>query len=264
MELEIQIQNSGRTVSKACEENFVSLCYKNAYVPGDRIVMRSSQRGYYWVCLEDSLSPVLAYFTGKSFEFEIPFDEKRASYSPKCFTGNKHLLWVRAATDEDIGTRRNLAFNPLDHHQNNTLFPHAYANVETRGEAWFAARNAIDGNVESGGHGAYPYGSWGINRQADAELTIFFGRPVRIDQLVITLRADFPHDNWWKTAEITFSDGSTEILQFSKSSRPQSFSITPRIVDSLKMHDMHPDETDPSPFPALTQLEAWGADAIGQ
>lgn len=139
--------------------------------------------------------------------------------------------------------------------------PHVYANVETRNEAWFSARNVINGNVASSGHGAYPYESWGINQRNDAALTVFFGRPVRINKLFITLRADFPHDNWWKNATISFSDGTNLTLTFAKSGLPQAFEITPRVVDSLTMHDMYADESDPSPFPALTQLEVWGTEA---
>ena len=63
-------------------------------------------------------------------------------------------------------------------------------NVETRGEAVFAARNAIDGVYENDAHGIWPYQSWGINRDPNAALTLDFGRPVTIDELRLTLRAD--------------------------------------------------------------------------
>ena len=46
------------------------------------------------------------------------------------------------------------------------------ANVETRGEAVFAARNAIDGIYENDAHGIWPYQSWGINRDPNAALTL--------------------------------------------------------------------------------------------
>ena len=45
-----------------------------------------------------------------------------------------------------------------------------HANVETRGEAVFAARNAIDGIYENDAHGIWPYQSWGINRDPNAAL----------------------------------------------------------------------------------------------
>lgn len=153
MLISIQIKNGSTLRADICGENCVCLCYDNSYMPGDVISFQCTEPGYYWVCLEDALAPVLAYFSGTPFEFLIPFGEKRSCYSQKCFIGNRHLLWVRIANPEEITAYRNLAFNPLDHHNNTSLFPHVYANVETRNEAWFSARNVINGNVASSGHG---------------------------------------------------------------------------------------------------------------
>ena len=72
--------------------------------------------------------------------------------------------------------------------------PHATANVETRNESGFAARNVIDGEHIACGHGEWPFGSWGIGARTDARLTLDFGREVEIDALTLYLRADFPHD----------------------------------------------------------------------
>ena len=52
------------------------------------------------------------------------------------------------------------------------------------------------------------YTSWGINRDPGAALTLDFGREVLLDELRITERADFPHDNYWVKATVEFSDGS--------------------------------------------------------
>ena len=72
------------------------------------------------------------------------------------------------------------------------------------GEAVFAARNAIDGVTANLSHGKWPYESWGINQQDDAQMTLDFGRPVDIDKIVLYTRADFPHDNWWESVTFTF------------------------------------------------------------
>ena len=88
--------------------------------------------------------------------------------------------------------RRNLAFNCYDEHGDTGFYPHASANVETRGEAVFAARNAIDGIFENSAHGEYPYQSWGINRDPNAALTLDFGREVLLDELRITERQISP------------------------------------------------------------------------
>lgn len=50
-------------------------------------------------------------------------------------------------------------------------------------------------------------------------------------------------------------DGSREVLELKKSAAPQCFAIAPRTVKSLKLFELIKAE-DPSPFPALTQIEA--------
>ena len=135
--------------------------------------------------------------------------------------------------------------------------------METRGEAVFAAYNAIDGIYENGSHGEWPYQSWGINRDPNAEWTLSFGRPVGIDELRLTLRADFPHDSWWESAVVAFSDGSEETLELKKESHPQAFDIKARTVEWLTLRHLKKVD-DPSPFPALTQFEAWGTEAAEQ
>lgn len=260
MKIKLAVMRGDTILAQAEGEDLVALCYEQEYEKGDRLTLSYPENTYLWLKLEDSFDSALVYCSAGTFTFPIPFEQARVCYSQKAFSGNRHLIFARTATPAEISSRRNLAFNPLDHHSNTCIYPHASANVETRGEAWFAARNAIDGNVASAGHGLYPFESWGINRRKDAELTVFFGRPVRLDELVITLRADFPHDNWWKSATFTFSDGSQEELQFIKSGHPQHFPISPRVTESVTICNMKKDESDPSPFPALTQLEAWGTE----
>ena len=154
---------------------------------------------------------------------------------------------------------RNLALNVNDQHGNTVCFPRAHANVETRGESVFAAMNAIDGVTENRSHGAWPYASWGINRQDDAELTLEFGRPVAVDQVILYTRADFPHDNWWVDGKLTFSDGSSMQLPMEKSVLPHVFTFEKKTVEWLKLGELIKAD-DPSPFPALTQIEVYGTD----
>ena len=249
----------GAVKADATGGDSVTLVHTAPYEEGDVIRLSSDRAGYVVAALEDSMAQTFGYLSG-AYLLAVPFGEKRVSYSPKSFTGDVHLLWARAAAPEEIARRRNLCLNPLDSHDNAGLFPHAFANVETRGESVFAARNAIDGCYTNAGHGPWPYQSWGINRREDAEMTVDFGREVILDRLVVTLRADFPHDNWWKRATLFFSDGTDFTLEFMKTGRPQSFDIPPRTVRWLRLGRLVKDEDDPSPFPALTQLEAWGSE----
>ena len=124
----------------------------------------------------------------------------------------------------------------------------------------FAARNAIDGVGANESHGAWPYESWGINMQDDAELTLEFGRRVDVDRIRLCTRADFPHDNWWVEAAFTFSDGSVEVVKMEKSTKPHVFELEKKGITWVKLSNLVKAD-DPSPFPALTQIEVYGRNA---
>lgn len=254
------LDQAGHTLLTAPADQQVSLVYCNAYQPGDHICLEIDTPGQYCsIQLEDTMAPALVYVQKRDVHFAIPFGERASVYSPKSFQGSCHVIRARLAQPEEIPVRRNLACNPYDQSGEPGFYPHASANVETRGEAVFAARNAIDGIFENTSHGEYPYQSWGINRDPNAALTLEFGRKVRVDELRLTLRGDYPHDNHWVSATVRFSDGSREVLPLTDSLLPQSFPIAPRDVTYLVLGELIPAPGN-SPFPALTQLEAWGAD----
>lgn len=254
------VNKQGRTMLTAADATSVSLVYTNEYQAGDAIVLDVDVPCYCMVQFEDSLPAALIYVKEREIWYRIPFGSDRIVFSPKCFVGNRHLIRARLAEPHEIAARRNLAFNPYDQHGDNGFFPHSKANVETRGEAVFASYNAIDGVCENSSHGEWPYQSWGINRDPKAEWHLAFGRPVTVDELKVVLRADFPHDNYWTSAKVTFSDGSEEILSLVKTALPQNFKIEPRTIEWLKLSDLIQAEGN-SPFPALTQFEAWGVEA---
>lgn len=257
--LAIEVQNAGgETLARREDEGQVCLVYSAAYQPGDTLILTSSEEPVYLVLqLEDAMNPAFVYLAGQTYRFVIPFAEKKIAYSPKAFTGELHVLTARLATAAERAAYKNLALNVYDQHANTVCFPHASANVETRGESVFAARNAINGNVANDSHGPWPYESWGINQRADAELQVDFGRMVEIDQVVLTLRADFPHDNYWQQVTLHFSDGSRQVAQLVKTHRPQAIAIAPRRVEWVKLNELIKSD-DPALFPALTQIEVFG------
>lgn len=253
------LSGKGHTYATCPEGEAVSLVHTAAYEEGDFIAVECAQPNSYCVVqLEDTLPPALVFVPDRVFYYHIPFGEGRIVFSPKAFTGGRHLIRARMASPGEIAHRRNLAFNPYDQHGDNGFFPHTTANVETRGEAVFASYNAIDGIYENASHGEWPYQSWGINRDPNAAWTLHFGRPVTLDEVRVTLRADFPHDSWWTQGTIAFSDGTEEVLHFEKTPAPQAFALAPRTVEWLTFGQLVKAD-DASPFPALTQFEAWGA-----
>ena len=248
-----------KCIAAANGEKEVNLFYNAEYKEGDSICLKANGEGaYVWLQVDDALGKSLLYVKGE-LHYIIPFDEKRYNISPKAFYGNKHLISAKIAVDYELSVYRNLAINVNDQHENTTSYPHASANVETRGEAVFAASNAIDGVTINCSHGEWPFESWGINKQDDAKLKIDFGRVVEIDKIVLYTRADFPHDNWWEMATVNFSDESSLKLQMKKSSLPHEFTFDKKKISWLELEQLEKAD-DPSPFPALTQIEVYGID----
>lgn len=251
------IDKDGNTVTLARGEEKVDLAIYREYQPGDMFWIEcADEKGYIWLQVDDALGKSLVYYTG-IVKYFIPFEEKRANISPKAFSGAAHLVSVKAAKDFEIGAYQNLALNVNDQHENASFFPHASANVETRGEVVFAAKNAIDGNTANISHGKWPYESWGINRDPQACLKLDFGREVEIDRIVMYLRADFPHDNWWKQAKVTFSNGQEMHVHLQKTGDGQEIPFEPKRVTWLELSELIQSD-EPSPFPALTQIEVYG------
>jgi hypothetical protein len=246
-----------RAETTGTDETF--LIFSDIYKPGDEVVVEASEPCHIVLALDDAMAPTLVYLSGADYALAVPFEIKRAPYSPRSFTGERHRLHVRKARPEEVAQRRNLALNPWDDHVNTTLFPHAHANVETRGESQFFARNAIDGEKANDDHGHWPFTSWGINKDPAAALTVEFGRPVKIDEIVLYLRADFPHDAWWEKASVTLSTGETHTFSLTKTGAAQAFQIQEQVVEWVRLHSLIKAD-DPSPYPALTQIEVWGRD----
>lgn len=259
-DLKLSIKKDGVEKEAKQNKNELFLTVNRAYEEGEVIEFTPTVSGFYVLSFDSSVASSYVYSNGEPFTFSIPFGEKRKCFSPLAFDGNIHYLHVRIARVEEIMARKNLCLNPLDYHGNNSVFPHSYANVETRGESVFASRNAIDGLIANDNHGPWPYSSWGINQDPNAAITIDFNRDVLIDEIGIYLRADFPHDTWWSEGTVSFSDGSEEKLNFIKSGDRQSFKIEPRVVNSLTFDRLIKADNS-SPFPALTQIEAFGLEA---
>ena len=251
------LDKNDKTVCVSRGEDFVDLVCVHTYEEGDRIVLETSEKNIHVrLQVDDALGAAFVYITG-DVSYRIPFGEKRICYSPKIFSGNRHYIYVEKASPEEVALYRNLALNPADQHEEGNCYPHASANVETRGESVFAAKNAIDGVRANLSHGEWPYESWGINRREDALMRVDFGREIETDKIVLYLRADFPHDNWWEKATVRFSDGSTLELDLEKTNRGQAFSFPAKRVSWLELGELKKAD-DPSPFPALSQIEVYG------
>ncbi len=254
------IDRNENTICVASGEDFVDLVCMHTYEEGDRISLETSEKNIYlnWQ-VDDALGAAFVYVTD-NVSYQIPFGEKRISYSPKVFSGDRHYLYVQVARPDEVEAYRNLALNPADQHCQVPCFPHASANVETRGESVFAAKNAIDGVRANLSHGQWPYESWGINRQEDAVMRVDFGRRIQTGKVVLYTRADFPHDNWWVQVTLRFSDGSSQDFALEKSRVGHVLTFPEREITWIELGNLIKAD-DPSPFPALSQMEVYGRNA---
>ena len=73
----------------------------------------------------------------------------------------------------------------------------------------------------------------------------------------MTTRADFPHDAWWTSARLTLSDGTRMTLPLEKTAEGQWFDLHGVTIRGLVLDELKKAE-DPSPFPALTQVQVFG------
>lgn len=264
MKLSLRVEDkAGNIICESCGEDFTDLVCSRVYEEGDRILLETSEKDVYinWQ-VDDAVGAAFVYVKD-NVAYEIPFGEKRICYSPRVFTGEVHYLYAEAAREDEIAAYRNLALNPADQHCDVACFPHAEANVETRGESVFAAKNAIDGVRANLSHGSWPYGSWGINRQDDAAMRVSFGRKIRTDKVVLYTRSDFPHDNWWIQVTLKFSDGSSLDFPLEKSARGHVLTFSEREIEWIELCNLIKSD-DPSPFPALSQIEVYGWNVTGK
>jgi hypothetical protein len=243
------------------------LVFDRDYQPGDRIILGGPQRMA--VRLDQSMPECLLYLPGSSaanVSYEIPYGRAEAqtgsAYAPESFAGKSHRVALRALNKKERSGYRNLALNPCDLRQSEQMpaqiFPHATSNSVSRSLFDFEARNAIDGVTQNGHHGVWPYQSWGPQLRTDLWWKLDFGRPVELDKIRLMVRADFPHDSYWKTADVQFSDGSHVPVQVGPSAEFQDFPFPKRRVSWLQITNLVP--VDPTKWCSFIEVEAWGRD----
>jgi hypothetical protein len=263
------VDKNGVTIASngADAASAVSLDFDHEYQPGDHFVLRGPRR--IAVRFDQNSSECLLYLPDSSleqFDFAIPYgraeQQTGSSYSPESFAGKTHRVEARAFTKSERYGYRNLALNPCDSElpedKPARAFPHSSTNSYARNLYDFAARNAIDGIEQNGHHGVWPYQSWGPELRLDVWWKLDFGRPVELNKIRLMHRADFPHDSYWKSAEIEFSDGSRLPIQMTSSASLQEFNFSKRKVTWFRIAKLVP--VDPAKWCSLIEVEAWGRD----
>ncbi|MCL2348090.1 MAG: hypothetical protein FWC50_07480, partial [Planctomycetaceae bacterium] len=140
----------------------------------------------------------------------------------------------------------------------------ASSNSEYHNMKAFAASNCIDGKTENKGHGdAFP--SWGPDQNVnDLWWRVDFGKEILTDQVVIYIRADFPHDTYWKECMLEGSNGFRKAVTLQKTADRQVLTFPSQKLTWLKLTGFAPNFVPAeNGWAALSEVEVDGIDAAG-
>ena len=246
---EIRFQKSGTAINAVFGEE---------YKPGDTLFISAPGCEFLKVRLDKTMAESIIYCPSGSFSFEIPGEGEAVGYAPGAFCGKEHNICVSEAAEDEAYGHRKISLNSADRRGQKRYFPHAWANLVTRDEPCFFERNAIDGVCRNDCHGDYPYHSWAAGAREDIEYYIDFGAEVEISEIVFFLRADFPHDTYWKSVDIRFSDKTSVTANFEKTAEGQKTTLeTPKRTRIIHLTNFKQAEY-PLSWAALSQIEIFG------
>lgn len=259
---EVSVKNlRGEIVARKEHPCEALLCVDRIWEPGDRIEIRTDPGAHLTVRMDQTLPEAEVFLPEGKMTWTVPQGEHRLAYAPEAFAGMRHAVSVRKMTAAETAVLRDLARNPADLRGDTDFYPHCTANVETRGESVFAARNVIDGLRFNTFHGEWPYESWGIGAREDAWCRIDFGREIIAERMALTLRADFPHDAYWVSGHVADSNGAELSFELGKTGERQWIDLGGRRVHWLRLERMVKSD-DPSVFPSLRAWEVYGTDPV--
>ena len=258
----IASDRNNKLIAEAVHADSAMMCVDRVWEEGDRVEITAEPGSHLIVKMDVTLAEGEVYLPDGKMSWPIPRGEHRLAYAPGAFTGERHIITARKMEQHELEAVRDLARNPADLRGDTDFYPHCTANVETRNESVFAARNVIDGLRFNTSHGEWPYESWGIGARTDAWCKIDFGREIVALRMALTLRADFPHDAYWVSGHAVDSDGNEIAFDLKKTGERQWIDLNGRRVRWLRLERMVKSD-DPSAFPSLRAWEVYGTD-IGE
>ncbi len=235
----------------------IDAVYDDFYKEGD-IISVITDTDFISVSFDESQKVSTVYVPDREFFYPVPLGKAITAYDGESWTKKGHKIIIRPLTEEEAEEERNIAQNSVDFTQNKKTFPHAEANFVTRGDPVFEAKNAIDGVLNNLGHGDYPFHSWAAGAREDMIYTLDFGTEVEISKLVFYLRADFPHDTYWKSLNVEFSDGEKAHAEFEMTAEGQTLILDkPKKTKTITLVDFK-QVSEPLSWAALTQVQVFG------
>ena len=255
-------------------EGIVNLYVPSKYEMGDRVkVTLPDGVKYVGFTLSSKMGESIVYCPDGIFEYVIPNTSNMVTTISKSYANTTNYLTARLIADDELNQKRNLALNPYDYTNNQSVksdvteqYPHITASSEwenSKGETHFYARNAIDGFTANMGHGGYPLQSWGPANSGSQWLTLDFGRGVNADELGIVIRYDVGHDTWFRSAKImvTFEDGTTkeQNITIAWTGEEQIFDLDfNKPITKLQLNSLVPESS--GGWAAFTEVSVYGTE----
>ena len=259
--MEMMVKDANGVILKRAEHpEEILLCLDHTWAEGDTVEIIAPPLSHLRVRLNASIPEGEVYCPDGHMTWRVPAGEHRLAYAPEAFSSKRNILSARLMTEAERSLSRDLARNPLDLRGETDFYPHCTANVETRNESVFAARNVIDGLRFNTFHGEWPFESWGIGAREDAWCRIDCGREIIAEKMALTLRADFPHDAYWVSGHVADSNGEEAAFTLEKTGERQWIDLGGRKVTWLRLERMIKSD-DPSAFPSLRAWEVIGREA---
>ena len=236
--------------------------YNGEYEEGDKWRVELCDSDYCKIALDETMAESIIYVPDRIFEFKVPFGiEKISCYGEEAFSGDSHRVKVSEPDNAEIYAERVISLNSHDRRHIAKAFPHADANFVTRESPCFFERNTIDGVCRNENHGHFPYHSWGGGLREDLEMYLYFGTEVMVKDIILYLRADFPHDTYWKEMDIEFSDKTTVHANFIGTAEGQRVELPEaKKTEYIKLCGLKQQRLEDGSlsFAALSQIEVIG------
>ena len=255
--IKLFISDINKDIKASYEGESIDILYDKCYKEGDVISVKCDT-DFVSVSFDKSQKESVVYVPDGEFTYPVPLGKALIAFDSESWQSDSHRIVVRPATEDEAYGTRNIALNAIDFTENKRTFPHAWSDFVTRNEPTFEAKNAIDGVCDNKGHWGYPYQSWAAGAREDMTYKVDFGCEVEVSDLVFYLRADFPHDTYWKSLNIRFSDGTKVRADFEETHEGQQITLPePKATEWIELVDFK-QAVDPLSFAGLTQVEVIG------
>ncbi len=266
-ELTVEFTTAKKKEYKATGEGMVILNVPTKYSAKDKLVVTlPAGEKYLALSISSRVGESIIYCPTGTFTYTFPnlqklFPNTMDPNSGIDYTNN--TVTARLVTEAELAKVHNLALNSFDLKDSKNAFPHAASNNLNNDSDEWAARNAIDGFTANEGHGEYPYQSWGPNDNVKATdyFSIDFGREVTVNELVVVIRADFPHDSYFTGCTVTFSDGTSRYINLTNSELEQVIDLGGVTTTSIKLSNFTVEKAGATTgFAALTEVKCMGTE----